>query len=77
MTLELFSSKTCPYCRQIREELEWDALDYVEYDVDRDRAARERLIELVGANAMVPVLVEDGAVKQIGVAGRGCYLSVT
>ena len=71
---ELFATKTCPYCSQVREQLEWDALDFVEYDVDADEAARARLQELVGANPMVPVLVEEGRVSQVGVAGRGCYV---
>jgi len=71
---ELFATKTCPYCSQMREQLEWDALDFVEYDVEIDGAARVRLQELVGANPMVPVLVEEGRVSQVGVAGRGCYV---
>jgi hypothetical protein len=58
----------------MREQLEWDALDFVEYDVECDDAARVRLQELVGANPMVPVLVEEGLVSQVGVAGRGCYV---
>ena len=39
-----------------------------------DEAARLRLLELVGGDAMVPVLVADGAVSQVGVGGRGCYV---
>lgn len=58
----------------MREQLEWDALDFVEYDVEVDDAARVRLQELVGTNPMVPVLVEEGRVSQVGVAGRGCYV---
>lgn len=74
MSLELFTSKTCQFSAQLREQLELDGLDFVEYDVDIDREARERLTELVGANVMVPVLVEDGRVTQVGVAGRGCFV---
>jgi mycoredoxin len=74
MLLELFATKTCPYCSEVRERLDADGLEYVEYDVDADRTARARLSELVGANAMVPVLVEDGRVTQIGADGRGCYV---
>jgi hypothetical protein len=58
----------------VREQLELDGQDYVEYDVEADDAARTRLIELVGAGPMVPVLVEGGRVSQVGVAGRGCYV---
>jgi glutaredoxin len=74
MTLELFATKTCPYCAEVRDRLELDSLDYVEYDVEADDGARSRLAEMLGASIMVPVLVEDGRVTQVGVAGRGCYV---
>jgi glutaredoxin 3 len=74
MPVEFFASKSCPYCNQVRERLDWDDVEYVEYDVEADSAARARLIELLGAGAMVPALVEAGRVAQVGVAGRGCYV---
>lgn len=74
MTLELYASKTCAYCDQVRERLEWDGETYVEYDVDTDAAARSRLMQLLGTAAMVPALVRDGRVVAVGEAGRGCYL---
>jgi glutaredoxin len=74
MALELFATKTCPYCSEVRDQLELDSLDYVEYDVDDDADARARLIALLGTGTMVPVLVESGRVTQVGVAGRGCYV---
>lgn len=74
MAIELFATKTCPYCVQVREQLELDGYDYVEYDVDTDRAAYARLTTLLGTSVMVPVLVEDGRVSQVGSAGRGCYV---
>ena len=51
-----------------------DCLEYVEYDVETDAGARARLAGLLGTGIMVPVLVEDGRVTQVGVAGRGCYV---
>jgi glutaredoxin 3 len=74
MPLELFTTRSCQFCAALREQLEWDGLEFVEYDVELDRDARERLTELVGANPLVPVLVEEGRVTQVGVAGRGCYV---
>ena len=76
MAVELFATATCPYCAEVREQLEWDSVEYLEYDVERDAIARGRLCALVGANVMVPVIVEDGRVSQVGVAGRGCYVSI-
>ena len=74
MATELYTSPSCPHCAHLRERLEWDGVDYVEHDVDADPLARRTVIALVGPGAMVPVLVEDGRVVQIGVDGRGCSI---
>jgi glutaredoxin 3 len=73
--LELFGTSDCPYTRDMREWLELRGSDFVEYDVEADRAARERMRAVVGTQRTVPVLVEDGAVVQIGWQGRGCTVS--
>jgi len=59
----------------MREWLEMRGADFVEYDVETDHAARERMRAVAGAQRTVPVLVEDGAVVQIGWQGRGCTVS--
>jgi glutaredoxin 3 len=74
MPVELFASRSCPFCAEVRERLDDEGVAYVERDVDDDARARARLAELLGASAMVPVIVEDGRVIQVGVAGRGCYV---
>lgn len=74
MQVELFATKTCAYCAEVRERLDWDGIDYVEHDVEADSAAHARLTELAGPNALVPVLVEDGRITQVGVGGRGCHV---
>lgn len=73
--VELYTTASCPYCAEVRERLEWDGTEFVEHDVQADAGARRRLVGLVGTNAMVPVLVEDGRVTQVGAAGRGCYVN--
>jgi len=74
MSLELYTIKMCPSCAELRERLEADGVSFVEHDVEADPAARARLTRLVGSNVMVPVLLEDGRISQVGVAGRGCYV---
>jgi len=37
--------------------------------------ARERMSAITGGQYMVPVLVEDGKVVQIGWQGRGCIVA--
>ena len=73
--LELFGAAGCPYTAELREQLLWDGGDFVEHDVERDPAAFARLLALTGGRQGVPVLVEDGRVKQIGWQGRTCAVS--
>jgi mycoredoxin len=75
MPLELYGTRGCPYTAELRAELEWDAKPFVEYDIDVDAVARERLFALVSGPVSVPVLVEGGQVLQIGWKGQGCYVA--
>lgn len=70
--LELYGTRWCPYTAEMREDLEWRGIAFVEYDVELDAAARERLLRLTGGRRAVPVLVEDGQVIRIGWQGRVC-----
>ena len=72
--LELYGTRSCPYTQEMREWLEFRGREFVEYDVDADRAARERVRALASGQRTVPVLVEDGKVVEIGWQGRGCVL---
>jgi len=72
--LELFGSAQCPYTQEMREWLEWRGAEFVEYDVEQDQAARERMRAVAGAQNTVPVLVDNGKVVQVGWQGRGCAI---
>jgi glutaredoxin len=71
-TVELFGASGCPYTSELREHLLWNRVAFTEYDVEADPAARERLRSLTGGRLAVPVLVEDGRVREIGWHGRTC-----
>jgi glutaredoxin len=72
---ELFGTAACPYTSELREWLEMRRVQFDQYDIERDREARERMREIAGAERTVPVLVEDGKVIQVGWQGRGCVVS--
>jgi glutaredoxin 3 len=74
--VELFGAAGCPYTSELREHLLWNRVDFTEYDVEADPSARARLLSLIGGRAAVPVLVENGRVKEIGWRGRSCALAV-
>jgi glutaredoxin len=72
--LELYGTGRCPHTQEMREWLEWQRKDFVEYDVDEDAVARRRLIELSNGQRGIPVLVEDDKILQIGWQGRTCMI---
>lgn len=73
--VELFGSARCEHTQSMREWLEWRGVAFVEYDVDADAVARARMKSLVRGQRLVPVLVEDDTVVEIGWQGRGCVVS--
>lgn len=73
-TLELFGTARCPHTQDMRDWLEWQRRDFVEYDVDVDRDARARLQNVSPGQRSVPVLVEDNKVIQVGWQGRTCMI---
>jgi glutaredoxin len=74
--LELYGTARCPHTQEMREWLEWQRRDFVEYDVEADLAARHRMRGVAAGHRSVPVLVEDGKVVQIGWQGRSCVVDV-
>jgi glutaredoxin 3 len=72
--IELYTAPGCQYSDAAREDLEWRGADFVEYDVEADLEARERLLRLTDGNRTVPVIVEEGKPVQVGWMGRGCVV---
>jgi mycoredoxin len=72
--VELYGTRSCPYTQELREWLEFRGTEFVEFDVDDDRVARERVRTLANGQRTVPILVEDGKISQIGWQGLGCVL---
>jgi glutaredoxin len=74
--LELYGTKSCQYTQEMREWLECKGTEFVEYDVEADPVARDRMRSLVDGQRTVPVLVDGNKVIQIGWQGRGCIVSL-
>jgi glutaredoxin len=74
--LELFGTPRCPHTSEMRDWLEWKGSDFVEYDVESDPMARRRMRDLSGGQRNVPILVEDGKVRQVGWQGHSCVVDL-
>ncbi|MDP9486536.1 MAG: glutaredoxin [Actinomycetota bacterium] len=57
-----------------RQNLKRRGVEFVEYDVEQDREAYERMLGITGGNRTVPVIVEHGKPAQAGWMGRGCVV---
>jgi glutaredoxin 3 len=61
MEVKIYTTPTCGYCHQAKKYLDGLGVDYIEYDVSRDRAAAEEMVGLTGQMG-VPVISVDGQV---------------
>lgn len=74
MTVELYTTSGCPFSAAAREDLEWRGVEFVEYDVEKDSAALQRMLQITGGTRTVPVIVEEDRPVQVGWMGRGCMV---
>lgn len=60
--ITMYSTTWCPFCIQLRADLDRAGVEYTEVDVDRDPEAGELVKSLNGGNRVVPTLVfADGS----------------
>ncbi len=74
--LELFGTEACPFTAELREWLAFRRCTFEEYDVEADPDAFARMQSIVPGQPIVPVLIEDGKVRQIGWQGRSCTVGM-
>lgn len=59
MAVTVYTTPTCPYCRQVKEYLRSRSVRFEERDVSQDAAAAEEMVRISGQQG-VPVTVVDG-----------------
>jgi glutaredoxin 3 len=64
----IYTKQGCPYCRAAKEHFEKEGIPFKEIDVYEVRGAKEEAIRLAGGQAIVPVIVRNGAVE-VGFGG--------
>ena len=58
----LYTKPGCPYCAAAKDDLQQRRIQYTEHNVQADRAALRRMLELNGNRRQVPTLVQGGQV---------------
>jgi glutaredoxin 3 len=61
MDVKIYTTPTCGYCHQVKNFLSQSGVKFDEYDVSRDQAAAQEMIEVSGQMG-VPVIVVDDEV---------------
>lgn len=52
--VEIYTWQTCPFCLRAKFLLWWKGVDYTEYKIDGDTAARDRMAERAQGRRSVP-----------------------
>jgi len=68
MGVTIYTKPGCPYCATAKTRLREQSVAYEEIDVSLVEGAKEKLLELTGGRAVVPVIV-DG--EKVSVAPGG------
>jgi len=66
--VRIYGKDACPYTRAAREDYRRRGIAFEYFDVKKDRAALERMLDLSGGQRAVPVIDEDGTVT-VGFGG--------
>lgn len=65
-TLDLYISRSCPYCRAAMAHYDAQGTKYRVPDAENDERERKRMFEYTGGDPTVPAIVVDGAYVQSG-----------
>ena len=61
MKIEVYSTPNCPYCVKVKNFLNQEKFDFIEYDVSKDKEKRKEMVDK-SDQMSVPVTVIDGKV---------------
>ena len=60
-TVRVYSTATCPWCIRVKEFLKENAVNFTNFDVSTDQAARDEMMKKTGQMG-VPVIDIDGQI---------------
>ena len=54
--VKIYSTPTCPYCKMAKEFLSQKGVEFIDYDLTKDREALEEMRRITGGARSVPVI---------------------
>jgi glutaredoxin 3 len=67
----LYTKPNCPYCQKARNHYSDLGVPFDDRNAQDVASYRAEMLAITGGDPTVPVIVEDGLLKQIGWDGRG------
>ena len=71
MEVILYTKPGCPYCQKAREHYKEMGIAFDDRNAQDNPVYRKEMLSISNGDPTVPVIVEDGKLKQIGWEGRG------
>ena len=71
MKVLLYTKPGCPYCAKARDYYTDRGISFEERNAQDNLAFRKEMLAFSDGDPTVPVIIEDGQLKQIGWEGRG------
>jgi len=69
--LVIYTKPGCPYCAKAREHYTSAGIPFDERNAQDNPQFRKEMLSITDGDRTVPVIVEEGRLKQIGWEGRG------
>lgn len=67
----IYTKPGCPHCAKAMTWYNSQGISFLEKNAQDNREFRKEMFSFSDGDATVPVIVEDGKLKQIGWEGRG------
>jgi glutaredoxin 3 len=71
LNVKIFTKPGCPYCAKAREYYRERGIEFQEFNAQDNLNFRKEMLAISKGDPTVPVIVENGKLKQIGWEGRG------
>jgi glutaredoxin len=71
MSVIIYTKPGCPYCAKAREHYTQHKIAFEDRNAQENPKYRAEMLALTGGDRTVPVIVENGKLKEIGWEGRG------
>jgi glutaredoxin len=71
LEVRIYTKPGCPYCEKARDFYTAQGIVFEERNAQDNMKFREEMLSITDGDPTVPVIMEDGRLKQIGWEGRG------